>query len=80
MNNIQETIEDFITNVAGIDTIDYDMRIFDEGIVNSLFAIELMTFIERTFDIKIKMSDLDMENFQTINIITEFIMNKKGNE
>lgn len=79
MNNVEERIEDFIINVVGIDSIDYDLRIFDDGLVNSLFAIELMTFIEREFSIKICMEDLDMENFQTINSIAKFILNKKGN-
>ena len=77
MENIKERIEDFIVNNIGVDSIDYDMRIFDEGLVNSLFAIELMTYIEKEFQIKIKMNDLDIENFQTINVMKEFIIKKQ---
>ena len=62
-----------------MDYLDHEMHIFEEGIVNSLFAIELMTFLEQEFEIKIKMDDLDFENFQTVNCIYDFVQRKKEN-
>lgn len=77
-DNIKETLEGFILEASGMDYLDYETRIFDEGIVNSLFAIELMTFMESKFQIKVKMEDLDFENFQTINSIYEFVLKKQS--
>ncbi|SDW03924.1 Acyl carrier protein [Marininema mesophilum] len=55
------------------DEFDYDTEIFEEGFVNSLFAIQLMTFLEKEFAIKITMDDLDMENYKSVNAIGEFV-------
>lgn len=73
----KKIISTYILQNADIEDIDYDYRIFDEGLVSSLFAIDLMTFLERKFDIKIKLEDLDMENFQTINTIFKFVNEKR---
>ena len=82
MNKMQYVFEDkianFIANNAGIDELDYDLKIFEEGLVNSLFAIELMTYIEKEFNIKIRIYDLDMQNFESVNIIASFIRKKEG--
>ena len=52
--------------------------LFETGIVNSLFAVQLMTFIEKTFQIEVGMDDLDIENFKSINATAAFVMKKNG--
>jgi acyl carrier protein len=37
-----------------------------------------MTFLEKAFDIKITMEDLDMENFKSVKATSAFVMMKKG--
>ncbi|HCF52021.1 MAG TPA: acyl carrier protein, partial [Bacillus sp. (in: Bacteria)] len=54
-----------------------DTEIFEEGLVNSLFAIQLMTFLEKEFAIKVTMDDLDMDNYKSVNSIGNFIRNKQ---
>jgi acyl carrier protein len=46
--------------------------------VNSLFAVQLVTFLEKTFAIEIGMDDLDIENFKSLNATTAFVMRKNG--
>jgi len=75
-NVIMEKIEEYILKNVDINTIDADLNIFEEGLVSSLFAIELMTFIEKNFKIKVTMDDLDMDNFNTVNHICDFVMRK----
>ena len=50
---------------------------FESGFVNSLFAMKLVSFIEKTFNISVEYDDLDMQNFSTINNIVNFISQKK---
>ena len=76
MNSIKEKVSEYILEHISESDLDYDLRIFEEGLVNSLFAIELMTFIEKTFEIKVNLEDLDMENFQTVNVIAKFVSKK----
>jgi acyl carrier protein len=66
-----------LENVS-LSELDDDLDIFESGVVNSLFAIELMTFLEKAFSIKVTMDDLDMDNFKTVNATSAFVQRKKG--
>jgi acyl carrier protein len=50
-----------------------DEDIFALGFVNSLFAMQLVMFIEKEFAVKVENSDLDFANFRSINAIAEFV-------
>jgi acyl carrier protein len=55
-----------------------DEDIFALGFVNSLFAMQLVTFVEKGFDISVENQDLDLDNFRTINALTSLILRKKS--
>lgn len=74
---VQEIVKSYIGNFVGLDSVGEEVNIFEEGLVNSLFAIELMTFLEKSFDIKIGMDDLNMAYFTSINTITAFVAKKE---
>jgi len=73
----QDIIRNYIMENVNLQELDDDFDIFEAGLVNSLFAIELMTFLEKVFDIKVTMDDLDMENFKTVNSTGRFVQRKK---
>jgi len=75
---IKETVRRFILSSISIAKLDDDDNLFESGIVNSLFAVQLMTFIERTFAIEVGMDDLDIENFKSLNATTAFVLQKNG--
>jgi len=77
-NMIMQNVGEYIVQNVGMDDIDHDLDIFEEGLVSSLFAIELMTYLERNFEVKVTMEDLDMDNFKSVNSICEYIMEKKN--
>lgn len=54
-----------------------DEDIFSLGFVNSLFATQLIMFLEKEFDITVEPEDMDLNNFRTINAIVEFVESKK---
>ncbi|WP_405606500.1 acyl carrier protein [Streptomyces sp. NBC_00076] len=56
---------------------DRDEDMFETGRVNSLFVIQLIGFVENRFDIKVKLDDLALENFTTVNKIVDFVLQKK---
>lgn len=53
-----------------------DEDIFALGFVNSLFAMQLVLFVEKEFGIKIENEDLEIENFQTLNAVASLIETK----
>ena len=77
-NRIKETVTNFLLSAIRISNLKGDDHLFESGIVNSLFAVQLMTFLEKNFVLEIGMDDLDMENFKSVNATTAFVMRKKG--
>jgi methoxymalonate biosynthesis acyl carrier protein len=55
-----------------------DDPIFASGFVNSLFAMQLILFIEKEFHISVCREDLTPENFQTIAAVATLIRKKQS--
>lgn len=52
---------------------DYEADLFKGGYVDSLFAIEIVVFIEKEFGFKLKNKDVKKENFRNIDAIAQLI-------
>ena len=50
--------------------------IFASGFVNSLFAMELINFLEGTFGLTVESQDLELENFSTVDRLVELVERK----
>lgn len=74
------TIRRFISQHVNGAEFDDDEDLFASGLVNSLFAVQLVMWIERTFDVPIQNEDLDFVNIQTIDAITAFVARKRAAE
>jgi len=81
MDKIKQLImQFFIEKEKGkADALTEDTDLFKGGYVNSLFAIEMVMYLEDTFKIKIKNQDINEKNFKTIRSIAEVVQksNKK---
>ena len=75
---IKETVRSFILSSINLPDLKDEDNLFESGIVNSLFAVQLMTFIEKTFAIEVGMDDLDIGNFKSLNATTAFVLRKNG--
>lgn len=69
---IREFIARFFQNVELTD----DQDIFEMGFVNSLFAMQLVLFVEKEFGFSVEDDDLDIANFRSINAINALIERK----
>jgi methoxymalonate biosynthesis acyl carrier protein len=54
-----------------------DEDIFALGFVNSLFAMQLVNYIESEFGVTIESDELDIENFRTVNAVADLVMRKQ---
>ncbi len=75
-NHVKEIVRSFINNSINIDALGDDENLFESGLINSLFAVQLTTFVERKFGIEIGMDDLDIENFKSISATAAFVARK----
>ena len=70
--DVRAELADFLA--AGIDQkVGPDDDYFALGLVNSLFALELVTFVERRFRLTVSVDDLDLDHFRTLNRLTDFV-------
>ena len=75
-SGVKETVRRFILSSINVADLNDDDNLFESGLVNSLFAVQLMTFIEKTFAIEVGMEDLHIENFNSLNAAAAFVLRK----
>ena len=72
-DNAAEKIAGFIRErFPEADFTDTD-DIFSLGFINSLFAMELVMYLEKTFDITLGNEDLRIDNFRTVKAMAGLV-------
>ena len=73
----QFIIENFL--FGNDDGLTEDASFLEEGIIDSTGVLELITFIEEEFQIKVDDDELIPENLDSINNLSAFLKTKLGN-
>ncbi|MFN6530678.1 acyl carrier protein [Nostoc sp. ChiSLP03a] len=76
MSEIQVKIREFLSRFFRNHDLQLDEDIFALGFVNSMFAMQLVLFIEQAFQITIDNEDLELDNFRTINSMIRLVERK----
>lgn len=50
--------------------------IFSLGFVNSMFAMQLVNFVEHEFGVSVENEDLELDNFRSIKALTSLVDRK----
>lgn len=77
-SEIRSKIRGFILASIHLPDLADDDNLFESGIVNSLFAVELMTFLEKSFAVEVTPDDLEIANFQSIEASADFVIRKRA--
>ena len=78
MDEVRSTVRNFIIDnfLFGMTENFKDHTSFlDEGIIDSTGVLELVSFIEETFSIKVDDEDLVPENLDSVDNVVSFVMN-----
>jgi len=75
---IKGKVRGFFSKFIGGVEISDNEELFSSGLVNSLFAMQLVLFIEKEFALKVEDEDLDLNNFHTVESIAGFILRKQS--
>ncbi len=75
--NVEEQLMTYFRNHADAE-VRFDTPLVKHGVIDSMGVLELIAFIESTYDVTLDMDDLTIENFGTINDIKNLIKQKKG--
>ena len=71
--NVKEQILGFLVSRFPDVEIQETEDIFQLGFVNSLFAMELVMFIEKAFGVTIPNEELRLDNFRTVKSMAELV-------
>jgi methoxymalonate biosynthesis acyl carrier protein len=75
---IKQTVFNFLSRHLPTDKLGEEDSIFTSGLVNSLFAMQLVLFVEKEFGIQIENEDLELHNFHSVNAISQLVARKNG--
>jgi len=73
---ITATVREFIQRSFHGVQVENSDDIFALGFANSLFAMQLVAFVEKEFAIEIDSDDLDMANFRSVDAISALVERK----
>ncbi|RKT53852.1 acyl carrier protein [Saccharothrix australiensis] len=69
---IEERIQEFLTAKTKL-RWEPEVDLFASGVVSSLFAMELVVFVESTFDVAVEGPDLALDNFRTVRSMSALV-------
>ena len=78
MDDHRERIRAFLLRHLGTADLNDKDDIFTLGFVNSLFAMQMLAWIEREFEIEITDDDLEIRNFNSVQAIHALVRRKAG--
>lgn len=77
--NERKLICKFLQKYFDLSSLSDDDNFIERGLVNSLFSMQLIVYIEKTFDLSVPTEDISTENFSSVNRIIDYIIKKKNN-
>ena len=77
MDEIRGKVREFVLKHVRDDELEDSENMFELGYVNSLFAMQLVLFVEKEFGITVSRNDLDFSNFRSIDAITALVARGK---
>lgn len=77
MDDQRATIRAFVArHLDGVEFTD-EQDLFASGYVNSLFAVQIVMFVEGSLGVPVAGEDLDIKNFTSVDRIDDFVTRKR---
>ncbi|MCZ7667331.1 MAG: acyl carrier protein [Chloroflexi bacterium] len=78
--DIRQQIKQFIAQnflfTGDADSLDEDTSFMEEGIVDSMGTLELILFVEETFQFLVADDEIEPDNFDSVNNLCRYIQRK----
>ncbi|MFH8804247.1 acyl carrier protein [Streptomyces sp. NPDC017936] len=72
-DDVRTRIREFLAPHLNGHPLDDTDDIFALGYVNSLFAMQLVLFLEKSFEITLKPEQMDFDNFRTVDGLVRLV-------
>lgn len=70
---VDEKVRGFLLQYAGNHPLADDDDIFELGLVNSLVALDIINFIEKTFSVTVTPEEIQVANFASVSAIGRLV-------
>lgn len=70
---MKTTVRQFLARSLRGHTLGDDDDIFSLGLVHSLFTVQIILFIEKTFHVELEVSELKIEQIASVNKIVQLV-------
>jgi methoxymalonate biosynthesis acyl carrier protein len=80
MDAIKTDIRGFLGRHFRTDALRDDDDIFALGLVNSMFAMQIVMFLEGQYGLTVENEDLELDNFRSVAAMSRFVGRKRGGE
>lgn len=74
--DIKKKITAYLTKFFPAQELAEDDDIFSLGFVNSMFAVQLVNFVEHEFGIEIENDDMEIKNFRSVQALLQLVQRK----
>ena len=75
---IKQKVREFVSKFFRGHELQDGEDMFATGYVNSMFAMQLVQFVESSFGVACESEDLEIDNFRSIDALTAFVQRKLG--
>jgi methoxymalonate biosynthesis acyl carrier protein len=76
-DEIKNCVREFLVeHIRKAREVSDDDNLFEMGLANSLFAMQLVNFVEKEYGLVIEDEDLSIDNFHSVNAIVALILRK----
>ena len=72
-----DRIRELFVEALNIEVPSAETDLIESGLLDSLALVELLFEIERRFEVDLSLDELEIENFRTVDRISEFITRQK---
>ncbi|MET7509472.1 MULTISPECIES: phosphopantetheine-binding protein [Streptomyces] len=75
-NDNRARIAAYLSRFFPVQDLKDDDDIFERGFVSSMFAMQLVSFVEHEFGITVENEDLELEHFRSVSALDAFVTRK----
>ena len=75
---VSERVQQLFLETLNVQVPSEEADLIESGLIDSLALVELLFAIEREFSVSLPLDDLEIENFRSVNRISEVIVGAQG--
>jgi acyl carrier protein len=82
MERIKNTVREYILSELNLPVLEeelqHDTPLLSSRLIDSISTLLLVEFLEKTFQVEFKPHEVNQDNLDSLDLIEEFVLNKKG--